>query len=128
MWHRVRYHFIYADQKDAAVQGTESISEILRTPVVHILGQQSYLTGGAAAVRVIVTDSKNEAIGAPGSVRIDLMAAGQRARVLFAGRLNGRGTTEAQFRFPAGVAGSYAMRYMVDTPISSTESSLCPMS
>ena len=46
VWHRVRYRFIYADQKDAAVEGTESISEILRTPVVHILGQQSYLTGG----------------------------------------------------------------------------------
>src|ERR1035441_8622697 len=102
VWHRVRYRFIYADRQDAAVEATESISEILRTPVVHILGQQSYLTGGAAAVRVIVTDSKNEAIAGPGSVRIDLMAPGQRPRVLFAGRLNRRGTTEAQFRFPAG--------------------------
>ena len=121
VWHRVRYRFIYADRQDAAVEATESISEILRTPVVHILGQQSYLTGGAAAVRVIVTDSKNEAIAGPGSVRIDLMAPGQRPRVLFAGRLNRRGTTEAQFRFPAGVVGSYAMRYVVDTAIGSTD-------
>src|SRR5947199_7893682 len=36
VWHRVRYHFIYTDQKNAAVQGTDSISEILRTPVVHV--------------------------------------------------------------------------------------------
>src|ERR1019366_266556 len=121
VWHRVRYRFIYADRKDAAVEGTESISEILRTPVVHILGQQSYLTGGAAAVRVIVTDSKNEAIAGPGSVRIELMAPVQHPRVLFTGRLNRRGTTEAQFRFPAGVAGSYPMRFVVDTPIGSTE-------
>ena len=122
VWHRVRYRFHYADQKDAALQGTESISEILRTPVVHILGQQSYLTGGPAAVRVIVTDSKNEAIAGPGSVRIDLMAPG--AAILACsspGRLNRRGTTEAQFRFPAGVAGSYPLRYVVDTPIGSTE-------
>ena len=45
VWHRVRYRFTYSDRNDLAVQGTESISEILRTPVVHILGQQSYLTG-----------------------------------------------------------------------------------
>src|ERR1019366_7038640 len=112
---------IYADQQDPAVQGTESISEILRTPVVHILGQQSYLTGGAAAVRVIVTDSKNDAIAGPGSVRILLMAPADRPRTLFPGPLNRRGTTEAQFRFPGGVAGSYPMRYVVDTAIGSTE-------
>ena len=122
MWHRVRYRFHYADQKDAAVQGTESISEILRTPVVHILGQQSYLTGGAAAVRVIVTDSKNEVDRRPGS-RAHRSDGARRTspRVLFTGRLNRRGTTEAQFRFPAGVAGSFPLRYVVDTPIGSTE-------
>ena len=70
---------------------------------------------------MIVTDSKNEAIAGPGSVRIELMAPVQHPRVLFTGRLNRRGTTEAQFRFPAGVAGSYPMRYVVDTPIGSTE-------
>ena len=58
-WHRVRYRFEYGDGKTAALEGTESISQILRTPVVHILGQQSYLSGGQAAVRVIVTDWKN---------------------------------------------------------------------
>ena len=40
---------------------------------------------------------------------------------LFAGRLNRRGTTEAQFRFPAGLVGAYPLRYVVDTPIGSTE-------
>jgi len=62
VWHRVRYRFEYDDKQTAALEGTESISQILRTPVIHILGQQSYLSGGAAAVRVIVTDSKNEVI------------------------------------------------------------------
>ena len=92
-------------ERTRRLQGTESISQILRTPVVHILGQQSYLTGGPAAVRVIVTDSKNEAIAGPGTVRIELVVPGDRPRVLFTGRLNRRGTTEAQFRFPAGVDG-----------------------
>jgi uncharacterized protein YfaS (alpha-2-macroglobulin family) len=121
VWHRVRYRYEYDDQKAAALEGTESISQILRTPVVHILGQQSYLSGGPAAVRVIVTDSKNEVIAGAGTVRIELAVGEQKPRVLFIGRLNRRGTTEAQFRFPAGLTGSHQLRYLVDTPIGSTE-------
>jgi len=121
VWHRVRYHFEYSDQKNEALEGMESISQILRTPVVHILGQQSYLAGGEAAVRVIVTDSKNEIIEGHGSVRIELLATDQKPQVLFAGKLNQRGTTEAQFDFPAGLVGSYQLHYVVDTPIGSTE-------
>jgi uncharacterized protein YfaS (alpha-2-macroglobulin family) len=121
VWHRVRYRFEYDDGKNADIEGVDSISQILRTPVVHILGQQSYLTGGQAAVRVIVTDSKNESVSGSGWVRIDLMASGQKPRLLFNGRLNRRGTTEAQFQFPAGLVGSYELRYAVDTAIGSTE-------
>src|ERR1035441_5047651 len=49
------------------------------------------------------------------------MAPADRPRTLFTGQLNRRGTTEAQFRFPAGLAGTFPMRYVVDTPIGSTE-------
>src|SRR6266566_4906701 len=121
VWHRVRYRYVYDDKKAVALEGTESISQILRTPVVHILGQQAYLSGGAAAVRVIVTDSKNEAIAGAGTVRIELAVAEQKPRVLFTGLLNHRGTAEAQFRFPAGLTGSHQLRYVVDTPLGSTE-------
>jgi hypothetical protein len=31
------------DTPAEALEGTESISQIIRTPVVHIMGQQSYL-------------------------------------------------------------------------------------
>src|ERR1700730_12447885 len=88
VWHRVRYRFEYGDRREVGLEGTESISQILRMPVVHILGQQSYLTGGLAAVRVIVTDSKNEVIPGAGTVRIDLAVGDQKSRVLFLGRLN----------------------------------------
>src|SRR3984885_13119703 len=126
VWHRIRYRFEYDDAKTPSVEGTESISQILRRPLVHILGQQSYLTGGQAAVRVIVTDSKDETISGRGSVQIELLDADDKpadgkARVLFSGHLNRRGTTEAQFRFPAGVIGSYRLRFVADTPIGSTE-------
>src|SRR5882724_8262532 len=121
VWHRIRYRYEYLDEKAAALEGTESISQILRTPVVHILGQQSYLSGGPAAVRVIVTDSKNEAIAGAGTVRIELAVGEQKPRVLCTARLTRRGTAESQFRFPAGLTGSHQLRYVVDTAIGSTE-------
>lgn len=121
VWHRLRYRFAYDDQNAAELEGTESISQILRTPVVHILGQQAYLSGGPAAVRVIVADSQNEAIAGPGTVRIELLNEGQKPAPLFTGRLNRRGTTEAQFRFPAGLVGNFQLHYAVDTTIGSTE-------
>ena len=121
VWHRVRYRFEYGDSKQAALEGAESISQILRTPVVHILGQQSYLSGGEAAVRVIVSDSHNEIINGSGSMRIELLSPDQKPRQLYAGKLNHRGTTEAQFRFPSSLAGSFQLRYVVDTSIGSTE-------
>jgi uncharacterized protein YfaS (alpha-2-macroglobulin family) len=121
VWHRLRYRFQYDDLKSAGLEETESISQILRTPVVHILGQQSYLAGGKAAVRVIVTDSRDEVIAGRGSVRIELLTADQNPQLLFTGHLNRRGTTEAQFRLPAGLIGNYRLRYTADTPIGSTE-------
>ncbi len=126
VWHRVRYRFEYDDAKKPDLEGTESISQILSRPVIHILGQQSYIAGGQAAVRVIVTDTKDEAISGRSSVQIELLDADDKPpdgkpRVLFSGRMNHHGTTEAQFRFPAGVIGSYRLRYVADTPIGSTE-------
>ena len=120
VWHRVRYHFDYADHS-AKIAGVESISQILRMPVMHILGQESYLAGGEAAVRVIVTDSQDAVIAGRGSVQVELLIPKQKPRVLFAGRLNRRGTTEAQFRFPANLVGNYELHYSVDTAIGSTE-------
>jgi hypothetical protein len=126
VWHRLRYRFQYEDRRVAGVEGTESISEILRQPVMHILGQQSYLTGGQAGVRVVVTDSKNEAIAGTSSLRVDLLSPGEvnpgrSPRVLFTVPLNRRGTAEAQFRFPAGLVGNYSLHYVVDTAIGETE-------
>jgi hypothetical protein len=121
VWDRVRYRFEYDDHVGGELSSTESVSQIIRTPVVHILGQQSYLSGGPAAVRVIVTDSRNQVIAGPGSVRVELLDSGQKPRVLFTGRLNRSGTTQAQFSFPPGLLGNYQLHYLVDTEIGATE-------
>ena len=121
VWNRLRYRFVYRDGSSAPLEGTESISRMLRTPVLHVIGQQSYLAGGEAAVRVVVSDARNNPIGGASTVRVELTGQNQKPRTLYTGRVNSRGTTDAQFRFPAGVAGSYALHYVADTPIGSTE-------
>ena len=121
VWHRVRYEFRYDDAKVEPMEGLESISDILRLPVLRVLGQRNYLAGSKAAVRVIVSDSKGQMIPGRGVVRIDLQAEGKERRTLFTGRLNHRGTTEAQFQFPEGVTGNCNLHYTVDTSLGATE-------
>ena len=119
VWHRVRYEFRYDDAKAETLEGVESISNILRLPVLRVLGQQSYLAGSKTAVRVIVSDAKGDVIPGRGTVRIELE--GKERRTLFTGRLNHRGTTEAQFQFPEGVTGNCNLHYTVDTSLGTTE-------
>ena len=122
VWHRVRYRFEYSDANIAQIEGTESISQILLTPVIHIFGQQSYLAGGSAAVRVIVTDSKNEVIAGRGSVQIELLGPDDKSQILFTGQTQSPGNDRSAVPVsPLDLVGSYQLRYVVDTPIGSTE-------
>ncbi len=105
----------------AAIEGIASISQILRRPVVHVLGQTEYLAGSRAAIRVIVADANNNDIAEPGMMRIELWLRGQNARLLFSGPIDERGTLEAQFRFPAGLTGRHQLRFVADTAVGSTE-------
>lgn len=121
VWHRLRYRFTYDGENKPAVEGIDSISQILHTPVLRILAQQSYLAGSVASVRAIVTDSANQPISGPGSLRIDLSVQGEKPRVLFSGPLDRRGSTESRLRFPAGLTGACALHYVADTPEGSVE-------
>ncbi len=121
VWHRLRYRFTYAQENAAPIEGVTSISRILRQPVVHVLGQQSYLSGGVAAVRLIVNEEDNNTLVAGGSVKIELVQPGNKTQTLFTGTLNEHGTTPVQFHFPAGLAGSYALRYAIDASLGPIE-------
>ena len=120
VWQRLRYRFEYADNQAPAIEGIDSISQILRRPVVHILGQTEYLAGSHAAIRIIVSDANNNDMAEPGTIRIELVVPDKAPRLLFSGKINKRGTLEAQFHFPAGLTGSYQLRFIADTPIGST--------
>jgi A-macroglobulin TED domain/Alpha-2-macroglobulin family/Carboxypeptidase regulatory-like domain/MG2 domain/A-macroglobulin receptor binding domain/Alpha-2-macroglobulin bait region domain len=121
VWQRIRYRFEYSGNALPAIEGKESISQVLRRPVVHVLGQTQYLSGSQAAIRVIVSDANDNDVTETGALRIELLVPDQKPRPLFSGRLNRLGTVAAQFRFPAGLTGKYQMHYVADTPLGSTE-------
>jgi hypothetical protein len=120
LWQRLHYRFEYQDARHPAIDGVESISQIIRRPVVHVLGQKNYLAGSQAAIRVVVSDANSGTLQ-PGSLRIDLLIPDQQPRKIFTGILNHRGTAEAAFRFPAEITGNYELRFTVNTPIGSAE-------
>ncbi|MGA7343007.1 MAG: MG2 domain-containing protein [Terracidiphilus sp.] len=121
VWERIRYRYVYRGETNPSFEEIREVSEILRRPVIHILGQSAYLAGGQAAIRILVADQANHVLGGDSSIRIDLVAPDQTARNLFAGRVNRRGTVDAQFRFPAGLTGNYQLHYAAETPIGSAE-------
>ena len=114
VWQRLRYRFTYSGAAQPELSGTESISGILRRPVMHVLADRTYIAGAPAAVRVVVTDSNNEPL--TGSLHIALGD-----RTLFDGRLNRRGTASAEFRLPTGLTGASEIRYVAATAIGETE-------
>ncbi len=121
VWQRVRYRFEYKDEKRPVIEGVEAISQILRRPVIHILGQTEYLAGSTAAVRVVVSDAHDNDVIEKGDLRVELLVPNQKPRPLFSGRLNNRGTVQAQFNLPGNLTGQFQMRFVADTPIGSTE-------
>jgi hypothetical protein len=120
LWQRLRYRFEYDNSASPAIEGIESISQIIRRPVVRILGDKEYIAGSQAAIRVIVSEA-NSNLAQSGSLHIELLIPDKDARQLFSGPVNQRGTVEANFRFPAGLTGNYQLRFIADTPIGSAE-------
>jgi uncharacterized protein YfaS (alpha-2-macroglobulin family) len=116
VWHRLRYRIVYKDPRSPMLEEISSLSRILHRPSVHVLSQPTYLSGGPAAVRLVVTEPGSDAPITNGGLQIDLVSANAGVRRLYSGRLNSAGTTSAEFRFPASLTGAYSLRYAVDTP------------
>jgi hypothetical protein len=99
-----------------------SVSTIVRHPVVHLLGQTSYLAGAPAALRVIVTDGTlNHSPITTRTVHIELLAHDAEPLALFTGKLDRRGSTNAEFRFPANLSGDASIRITAETPLGTTD-------
>jgi len=121
VWERVRYRLVYDDEAEPALQRIDAVGGILRRPELHVLAQRSYLAGSLAAMRFLVTDEHNEPLMGQSTVRAELIVGKQPARLLYAGKLDRRGTSEAQFRLPAGVVGAAQLRVVAETAIGTVE-------
>ncbi len=119
VWQRLRYRFDYDGNSAPPIGDTQSVSEILRRPVLRILGQTQYIAGSRAAVRVVVSDARTGEF-VTGALRIELLVPGRDPLELFTGNLNRRGTVAAGFDLPSGLACSCQMRFQADTPIGET--------
>ena len=123
LWQRLHYRFVFDDASLPAIEGIQSVSQIISRPVLHILGDKDYIAGSRAAIRVIVSDANSNAPQS-GTIHIDLLVPNQDPRRLFSGSLNRRGTVEANFTFPAGLTGDSQLQFVADTPIGSTDYTL----
>ena len=122
VWERVRSRVFFAGEHTPAMTQVRSVSTILRHPVVHLLGQTHYLAGSSAGLRVIVTDGTPNAMPVTsGTVRIELLGQNATSLTLFSGKLDPRGSTNAEFRFPANLTGDASLRVIAETPLGSVE-------
>ena len=127
VWHRVRFTLRYENQTQPDVEDIRSMSEILVRPELHILAQRSYIAGAQAAMRVIVQSATHDGVVAPvaqGTIRIELakpQGPDQKPISLFTGPLDRRGSAQADFRFPAGLTGSFPLRFTAETPLGHVE-------
>lgn len=124
VWQRIRFTLRYEHQTTADIEETRSLSEILLRPALHVLAQRSYIAGSSAAMRVIVAQARpkgEQGAIKQGAVRIELLDSDREpnhaTRLLFAGPLDRHGSAEAQFRFPAGITGSFPVRIVAETPL-----------
>src|SRR5216684_1010326 len=124
VWQRVRFTLRYNDQAAPDIEEIRPLSEILERPVLRVLGQRSYIAGAAAAMRVIVTGSgtgETPVMVKRGTVKIELLEPDHEPRRLFAGELDHRGSSAADFHFPEGLTGSFPVRFSADTPLGHVE-------
>jgi len=73
-------------------------------------------------MRVIVSNASDEEqqgliAATSGAVRIELLDPDHAPRLLFSGHVDRRGTSDAEFRFPDGIAGSFPVRFTAETEL-----------
>ncbi len=121
VWDRLKFRIEYRDGRTQAYEEIHPMAEVLRHPVMHLICQSSYIAGATAAVRVVVADEHQRPPEGNKAVRIELQRDEQPTRMLYSGRLNERGTADAEFRMPAGLSGDFRLHVVVETAIGDIE-------
>lgn len=91
------------------------------TPLeTRIYGQNTWLRGGPAGLRVIV---RNHQTGQPVAAHVAISLGGPKmaSLILYSGRTSLLGTVDAAFRVPKVKAGAYALKIAVESPVGDDE-------
>jgi uncharacterized protein YfaS (alpha-2-macroglobulin family) len=118
VWHRLRYRFIPQNQVISSVEAIHTVGEILRYPVVKLLGQKDLLSGSTNTLRVIAVDGRT---GAPleGTLQLELKTPKKGIESARA-ELDSHGTAEPRLKTP-DFSGQAELKINVTTPLGNQE-------
>ncbi|MEW6730976.1 MAG: MG2 domain-containing protein [Acidobacteriota bacterium] len=115
VWYRLRYRFISQNSNNSANATIHPIGELLRYPVLRVLGQQDFAAGAPNSLRIIAVDGRS---GDPitGNLQIDLQIPGRNSQSLRT-QLDERGTVEPRLQAPNDFAGQAELKLKLSTPL-----------
>lgn len=103
----------------------QAVSAELSPLETRLLGQNRWLSGGPAAVRLIVSDHRTgDPVRARVAIALEPLENGKptgKPYRLYAGSTNRYGTVDAQFTAPRGKPGAYQLTATVDSPLGPDE-------
>lgn len=119
VWYRLHYSYI-SDKK--TIENTYTVGEVLRYPIVRLIGQKELTAGVSNSVRIITLDART---GEPitGNLQLEVSAKEKKSAPLETLRasLDEKGTVEPRLRLPQDYSGSAELRVKVSTPLGNEE-------
>ncbi|MBX7222119.1 MAG: hypothetical protein K1Y36_19360 [Blastocatellia bacterium] len=115
VWYRLRY-LILTQGKPAseAVPGIVMVSQVLRYPVVRLIGTRTFGAGSLARIRAVVADGLDGSPVTDGLVKFSLKQKDRKVD-LGAAKLDEAGNASEPFRFPDSMVGQAILGIHVET-------------
>ncbi len=113
---RLRYRVRSFDPPGEA-SGILALSELLPVPEVMYMGEDTYLAGSRASVRVVALDHASRLPLEGSTIRISLATDKAKDLLLYEGSVDAAGTVEPVLELPAGLDGTHTLKVEADTPL-----------
>ncbi len=117
---RLRYR-VRSLQPPGEEIGMIAVSELMAVPEIIFMGEDTYLSGSRASVRILALDHSSMLPLEGSTVRATLTGDQGKIMPLFEERVDEAGTVEPVLELPAGLEGSYTLRVEAETPLGSQE-------
>jgi hypothetical protein len=115
---RLRYR-VRSLHPPGETSGVLAVSEFLSVPEVILMGEDTYLSGSHASVRILALDHTTRLPLEGSDVTVSLLLDQGKELPLFRGHIDAAGTVSPSFDIPAGLEGTYTLRAETDTPLGS---------